>query len=176
MSMAINRIDPRNPYMPSQKSMTIRFYAHSPTKKTVDVTLVDSGATENFMNLKYAQQLQLPIKEFEEPHMVFNIDGMANRSGEIKYYTDLNVQTGQNHTTFRFFLTNIGDSKVILGYPWMAAIQPRIDWKHGWIDHEHLPLVFYIPKRHRGTFIHKKSISEMTMADPSPLSGLPPTY
>ena len=71
---------------------------------------------------------------------------------------------------------NIGDSKVILGYPWMAVIQPRIDWKHGWIDHEHLPLVFYIPKHHRGTFIHKKSISEMTMADPSPLSGLPPTY
>ena len=45
--------------------MTIKFYAHSRSKRAVDIALVDSGATENFMNLKYAQYLGLPIQEMK---------------------------------------------------------------------------------------------------------------
>ena len=110
--------------------MMICFYMHLASKKAVDIVLINSGATENFMNLKYAQYLQLPIKEMLDPQIVFNIDGTPNKLGEIKYYTDINMQMGCNHTTFWFFLTNIGQSKVILRYSWMAAIQPQIDWKH----------------------------------------------
>ena len=88
------------PYMPSRKAMRIKFYAHSKTKRSVDEALVDSGATENFMNLRYAQHLQFPIQSLLEPQMVYNIDGSPNQSGEIKYYTDLNIQTGQDRTTF----------------------------------------------------------------------------
>ena len=100
------------------------------------------------MNLRYAQYLELPIQEMAEPQMVFNVDGTPNKSGEIKYYTDLKVQMGPNHTMFRFFLTNTGQSKVILGYPWMAAVQPRIDWKKGWIDHAQLPVVLCTSDAH----------------------------
>ncbi len=42
----------------------------------------------------------------------------------------------------RFFLTQLGEHKAILGYPWFAAVQPKIDWKRGWIDHTQLPIVF----------------------------------
>ena len=55
---------------------------------------------ENFMNLRYAQYLGLPIQEMAEPQMVFNVDGTLNKSGEIKYYTNLKVQTGPNHIMF----------------------------------------------------------------------------
>src|SRR3981081_4188953 len=41
----------------------------------------------------------------------------------------------------RFFLTNLGEQKVILGYPWFAAMQPKIDWARGWIDYDQLPVV-----------------------------------
>ena len=85
--------------------------------------------------------------------MVFNVDGTQNKAGEIKHYTDLNVQTGQHHTMFCFFLTNIGQSKVILGYPWMAAVQPQIDWKQGWIDHAQLPVVLCTPDAHQAQFL-----------------------
>ena len=138
-----------NVYLPNRKSMTIKFYAHSRSKRAVDLALVDSGATENFMSLRYAQYLKLPIQEMAEPQMVFNVDGTPTKSGEIRYYTDLKVQTGSNHTMFRFFLTNTGQSKVILGYPWMAAVQPRIDWKKGWIDHAQLPVVLRTPDAHQ---------------------------
>ena len=156
--------------------MTIRFYVHTPKGQAVDTALIDSGATENFMNLKYAQNLQLPMQEMEDPQVVFNIDGTANKSGEIKYYTDLSIQTGQDFTLFRFFLTNTGTSKVILGYPWMCAIQPRIDWKRGWIDSEHLPIVFRIPGQRHVPFIQQNKYGDMQAADNSELSGLPQSY
>jgi hypothetical protein len=42
--------------------MTIQFYAHSIAKRAKGTALIDSGATENFLNLTYAKWLQLPIK------------------------------------------------------------------------------------------------------------------
>jgi len=41
----------------------------------------------------------------------------------------------------RFFLLDLGEHKAILGYLWFAAVQPRIDWKKGWIDHTQLPII-----------------------------------
>jgi hypothetical protein len=49
-------------YILARKSMTVCFYTHSIAKRAEGVALVDSGATENFMNLQYAQWLKLPIK------------------------------------------------------------------------------------------------------------------
>jgi hypothetical protein len=111
------------------------------------------GATENFMNLAYAKWLQLPIKQLPEPRPMLNIDGTENKSGKLKYYTNLNVQTGQNMTTLQFFLSDLGEHKVILGYPWFAATQPRIDWKKGWIDHSQLPIVLRAPNAQKATFV-----------------------
>ena len=109
--------------------MTIRFYVHAKEEQAIDIALIDSGATENFMKLLYAQKLKIPLRELLEPQMVYNVNGTPNLGGEVKYYTDLNVQMGNDYMLFQFFLTDTGTSKVILGYPWMSAIQPRIDWK-----------------------------------------------
>ena len=103
------------------------------------------------MNLSYAKWLRLPIKQLERTRKLFNADGTENKSGELKYYTDLNVRTGHQTTFLRFFLTDLGDHKVILGYSWFAAIQPNIDWKRGWIDHTQLPIVLRTPNCHKMT-------------------------
>ena len=53
----------------------------------------------------------------------------------------------------RFFLSDLGENKVILGYPWFAATQPRIDWKRGWIDHSQLPIIIRAPDAEKARFI-----------------------
>jgi hypothetical protein len=122
--------------------MTVRFFIHTRSKRAEALALVDSGATENFMNLEYARYLCLPIQRLQQPRKLYNIDGSSNLSGDLLYYTDLSVQTGDKRTTLRFFLSNLGENKAILGYPWFAAVQPKIDWKRGWIDHSQLPIIF----------------------------------
>ena len=58
--------------------MTVHFFIHSKSKRTESIALVDSGATENFMDLKYAKYLKLPIRQLPEPWKVFNVDGTTN--------------------------------------------------------------------------------------------------
>ncbi len=53
----------------------------------------------------------------------------------------------------RFFLTQLGKHKAILGYPWFTAMQPKIDWKRGWIDHTQLPIVLKAPDAAKARFI-----------------------
>ena len=121
--------------------MNVCVYLHSHSKRAQAQALLDSGATENFMTLDYAKHLHLPIKELNEPHMLYNVDGTINKAGIIKYCTNLKVQMGTNHTWMQFFLSNLGQHQVILGYPWFAAVQPKIDWKRGWINICQLPIV-----------------------------------
>jgi hypothetical protein len=123
--------------------MTIHTFIHLRLKRAKAVALLDSGATENFMNLEYAKYLQMPIKCLKEPRKLYNVNGTPNWSGELQYFVDIQMQTGTQRSTLRFFLSNLGENKIILGYPWFVAFQPRIDWKRGWIDHGQLPIILH---------------------------------
>ena len=56
-SALIRQSSDENMYLSAQKSMTVWFYIHSIAKRAESVVLLDSGATENFMNLAYAKWL-----------------------------------------------------------------------------------------------------------------------
>jgi len=133
--------------------MTVRTYVHTIAKRAEMVALLDSGATENFLNLTYAQWLKIPIKRLANPRTLLNVDGTENRSGCLEFYTDLQVRTGNDVTKLQFFLSDLGEHKAILGYPWFAAVQPKIDWKKGWIDHTQLPIILKTPDAKKATFI-----------------------
>ena len=133
--------------------MTVRVFIHSIAKRAETISLLDSGATENFLNLEYAKWLCLPIKKMTQPRKLFNVDGMENKAGQLQYYTDLAIRTGSTTTNMRFFLTELGEHKAILGYPWFAATQPKIDWKRGWIDHTQLPIILKAPNAAKARFL-----------------------
>ena len=121
--------------------MTIRTYIHSSHKRVESSALLNSGATENFMSLDYAKWLRLPVKRLEASQPLFNIDGTTNRKGDLFFYSDLVLKTGPVVKVMRFFLTDLGHHRIILGYPWFTANQPRINWVKGWIDVSHLPVI-----------------------------------
>src|SRR5713101_4069498 len=140
-SVLIRRYRDKDVFISARKSMTLRVYLHSKSKRAKTLALLDSGATENFMSLDYTKHLHLLIKTLQEPRRLFNVDGTLNKAGNLKYYTDLGTRTGTSTRTLRYFLSDLGDSRVILGYPWFAAAQPKIDWARGWISHDQLPIV-----------------------------------
>ena len=41
----------------------------------------------------------------------------------------------------RYGRCHLGPQNIILGYPWFAASQPKIDWVKGWMDYAQLPVV-----------------------------------
>jgi hypothetical protein len=132
--------------------MTLRVFVHSRSKRAETVALLDSGATENFINISYAQKLNLPIRRLTQERKLFNVDGTPNKAGTLKYYTNIVTKTGTKHMRLRYFLTDLGDNQVILGYPWFASAQPRIDWAKGWIDYQQLPIVLRTDDAEKAVF------------------------
>ena len=132
--------------------MTLRVFVHSRSKRAETVTLLDSGATENFINISYAQKLNLLIRRLTQERRLFNVDGTLNKAGTLKYYTNIVTRTGAKRTRLRYFLTDLGDNQVILGYPWFASTQPRIDWAKGWIDYQQLPIILRTDNAEKAVF------------------------
>ena len=136
--------------------MSIKVYVNTSNKRAETSALLDSGATENFITTHYANWLRLPIKQLPRARKVCNVDGTSNKQGDITHFTDLEVQTGAKRVKMRFFLTDLGEQKVILGYPWFAAMQPKVDWARAWIDYEQLPVVLRTPDAHKAIFTPAK--------------------
>jgi hypothetical protein len=93
------------------------------------------------MSLEYTKWAGLPISTMPRPRNLFNVNSTLNKLGSLKHYTDLTVQTRMHCVQMRFFLSNLGVNKIILGYPWFAAFHPKVDWARGWIDVTNLPIV-----------------------------------
>ena len=119
--------------------MTLKVFVNTRSIRAETSALLDCGATENFVHIDYARKRRLPVKILATPRKIINVDGTANVQGDIRFYTDLQVQQGKRRVLLRFFLTDIGDRDFILGF---AAIQPNIDWARGWIASEQLPVIF----------------------------------
>jgi hypothetical protein len=164
---------------------------HSQSKRAEVVALVDCGATENFLNLQYAKYLHLPIKKLAKERRLFNVDGTENKVGNIQFYVDLDVQTGTNRTNMRFLLSDLGDNKLILGYPWFAATAPKIDWKCGWLDPSQLPIILRSADAAKAKFVPQTRnvprtrqekdhiyIARVTIGhdDPSDTTSIPPHF
>jgi hypothetical protein len=61
--------------------------------------------------------------------------------GSITHYVDLQVRVGTKVKDMKFLVTNIGEDEIILGYPWLAAFQPIINWKEAVLDKSMQPMV-----------------------------------
>jgi len=105
--------------------------------------LVDSGATDCFMSERFIQQMKLGKRPLQRPQKIWNIDNTANQAGAITHYITLDIQTKGIRKTIQFLITDIGNEDIILGYPWMAAFEPKFMWKEGVINKEELPIILW---------------------------------
>src|SRR6266849_1705506 len=173
----IRALNSERVYLSSRQSMSIRVFLHTSRKRAETPALLDSGATENFINHRYAQSLNLPVKRLPNPRKVYNVDGTTNQREDILFYTDLEVRIGENRTNMRFFLTELGPQRIILGYPWFAAVQPQIDWAKGWLDYTQLPIVIRTLDAHRTRFTPRTRVGKVTIPPLQPKRiQLPSTY
>ena len=105
--------------------------------------LVDSGATDNFIDPWLIRWLRLGTHNLEWAQKIWNIDGTNNKAGLIMNYVDLNIQTGQKQAKMRFLITNLGNKDLILGHPWLANFKPKFSWSDRVIDTSYLPIIIW---------------------------------
>ena len=88
----------------------------------------------------------LPTHRLLIPITAWNIDGTPNQEGKITTYAKLNFSAGEREYTERFLVTDLGDTPLILGLPWLQKNNPTINWAAGTVSIRKLGLTSAINK------------------------------
>jgi hypothetical protein len=118
-------------YIRSLTSMKLNFDFNSISKTADECALIDSGASENFLDFNVWKELRIGRFRLKRAIPVHNVDGTANKQGAIDSYCWLKIKLGEREENMKFFLTNIGKERFILGYPFLRTFNPEINWETG---------------------------------------------
>ena len=116
-------------YIRSVKAVKIKLAFKNMHGVTPEVALLDSGATENFLNLNIWKSMKIGRFKMERPIPIRNIDGTKNKSGNIEYFCWLLVNLGSERAKMKFYLTSLGSDRIILGYPFLWYFNLNINWR-----------------------------------------------
>ena len=62
--------------------------------QTEETALIDSGATENFIDYHTAIKWRLGKRQLDIPRLIFNVDGTSNKAGSVTDYYVLRICVG----------------------------------------------------------------------------------
>jgi hypothetical protein len=91
-------------------------------------TLIDSGASKNFMDISWARSNNIPLIELPSPRKVIGIQG-KELSHQICFKAKLILDIEGKTFKQIFFAMPTGETKLILGLEWLEEANPNIDWK-----------------------------------------------
>ena len=103
---------------------------------------VDSGADGSFMPEAIAKDLKYKIHPLEEPYTVSMADGTSYEINKIVKGAKFDLQGCRFKEDFH--VIPIDHKQIILGNPWLAKHNPRIDWKKKAMTIERKNAVFTI--------------------------------
>jgi hypothetical protein len=107
----------------------------------IDVTvLLDSGSSDNFLQPRIAQSLQLPVQSTTQFQVLV---GNGHSLATMGYISDLPVTIQGNTLHLPVYLLPISGADLVLGVPWLQTLGPHI------ADYNALSLKFYV----KDTFI-----------------------
>jgi hypothetical protein len=122
-------------------------------------SLIDSGATANFISPKLVEPLKIPKIALSNPRNIRMLDGSTPKTGKVWHKVHLEFHCQGLPTSADFLVCPIGENQAILGMPWLKTQNPDIDWKEQTV-----------------TFPERAQIASEEEADKDPLQGLPSIY
>jgi hypothetical protein len=127
-------IDMGSMYIARNHAIQVPFQLQTCKKRADRKALLDSRATECFVHPQMVQQLGLKTKNLQKPRKVHNIDGTANKAGEIQQACEMAIHYQGRKSKHNFFLADIGTDDIILGYPFFEDLSPDVNWKQGRVN------------------------------------------
>jgi hypothetical protein len=123
------------------------------------ISLIDSGATANFMNPAMVEKLKLPKISLSQPQNIRMLDRSLPRTGKVWHKVKLHFECQGLPSIAEFLVCPIGTNQAILRMPWLKDQNPQINWKKQSI-----------------TLSEEAKIASEEEADKDPLKGLLEIY
>jgi hypothetical protein len=101
--------------------------------KTVETTaIIDSGVAGTFISEDFIKLHKIQTHRLSKPFKVTTTNGSLSKSGLITHYCVLTVKIDDCAMISKFNITRLGrHDQILLGIPWLRAMDPMIRWKAG---------------------------------------------
>jgi len=99
-------------------------------KECATTALVDSWASENFIDKAYAEASRIPIQQKTTPRRVLTVDGSEVTGGLVTHDTRVHLTINLHEEDIQLHCITIGNAPIILGLPWLNLHNPVIGWKN----------------------------------------------
>lgn len=97
--------------------------------------LIDSGASENFIDTKFALKHKIDLSLRDSPMALQLIDGSTAAAGLVRHEATVDLtlpSLGRQSVTFQ--VTDLALVPVVLGIPWLRKYNPDINWTTGTVQ------------------------------------------
>jgi len=114
--------------------VTIRL--HGTTRQITINALIDSGATEDFIDKGFSSKYNIRTTQATTIREVYLADGQPSAMGPITHTAKVPMDIGSHRELAIFYVAKLPNHEVILGMPWLKQHSPGIDWGQGKITFE----------------------------------------
>ena len=97
------------------------------SKKVQTEALVDSGATTNCVDRVIMENNNLVTHKLANLYCVINMDSTPNKVGQITKYVQAYIEIRFHKTTQHFFVTNLENKEIMIGYSYLYKCQGRVE-------------------------------------------------
>jgi hypothetical protein len=118
---------PKAVFLPNQRSVHTLITFHSQTLHSKVSTLIDSGATDNFISPNIVQYFSIPTFGLPKPRTIHNVDGTKNNIGNVSTAAHLDATHNNKKERHTFYIIDLGEDHMLLGMPFLAATNLEID-------------------------------------------------
>ena len=91
--------------------------------------MIDSGATEDFIDKEVYQKHQISTIATENPREIYLADGNPSGMGPVTHIARVPMTIGNHQEVATLQVANLQNHEVILGMPWLKGHNPKIDWE-----------------------------------------------
>jgi len=99
-------------------------------KEYTTTALLDSGASENFIDKAYADTSGIQMQEKTTPRRVLSVDGSKVTGRPVTHHAQIHLTINHHEEDIRLYCITIGNAPIILGPPWLELHDPVIGWKN----------------------------------------------
>ena len=92
--------------------------------------LVDSVASENFIDKAYAEASRIPMQQKTTPRRVLTVYGSEVTGGPVTQDGQIHLTINNREEEIRLHCIMIGNAPIILGLLWLKLHDPVIGWKN----------------------------------------------
>ena len=126
--------------LPNERTIRLPVKLVTGTQIVETTTLIDCGATGNFIDIGLLSKANFPLQRLPKPIQAYNVDGTVNAKGTIRWKAHTDILFSQTKETADLMILSLGRQQIILGMPWLRKWNPRIDWSMNTVSIPKSPL------------------------------------